>query len=51
MDIEQTQHAGFVCTYLATKAHDVGEHDRGQPSILYGRCIAGLIVHTYGLFC
>ena len=32
MDIEQAQHAGFIRAHLAAEAHDVGEHDGGQPA-------------------
>ena len=34
MQLQQPQHAGFVRAHLATKADDVGEHDRGQPASL-----------------
>ena len=37
MHLQQPQHASFVCTHLAAKAHDVGEHNRGQTAGL-GRC-------------
>jgi len=30
MDGEHPQHAGFISTHLAAKAHYVGEHDGGQ---------------------
>ena len=32
MNIQQPQHPPFVRAHLATKAHDVGEHDRGQTA-------------------
>ena len=50
MDIEQAQHAGLRRAHLATKADDVGEHDRRQPPSLHLRCAAG-IIHRPGLFC
>src|SRR5262245_3657323 len=34
MDVQQPQHTSFIGAHLAAKAHDVGEHDRGQPSML-----------------
>ena len=34
MDIKELQHTGFIGAYLATKADDVGKHDRSQsPSL------------------
>jgi hypothetical protein len=32
MPVKQTQHASFISAHLATKAHHVGEHDRGQSA-------------------
>jgi len=34
MDLQQPQRAGFIAAHVTAKADDVGEHDRGQPSIL-----------------
>jgi hypothetical protein len=30
MNLQQPQRASFIVAHLATKAHDVGEHDSGQ---------------------
>jgi hypothetical protein len=34
VNIQQAQHTGFVAAHLAAEAHDVGEHNRGQPPML-----------------
>src|SRR5262245_22153339 len=37
MDLQQSQHAGFIGPHLAAKADDVGEHNRRQATVL-SRC-------------
>src|SRR4051794_5797727 len=32
MSVQQPEGAGFVAAHLTAKAHDVGEHDRGQAA-------------------
>src|SRR5262245_1818380 len=45
MHLEQPQHAGLVAAHLAAEAHDVGEHDRGQPSRLCGLRTGAVLWH------
>jgi hypothetical protein len=45
MDGEAAQSASFIGPHLVAEAHDVGEHDRGQPARLNRPCAAGVLWH------
>ena len=51
MRVQPPQHAGLIASHLATKAHDIREHDRRQPPILGLYRAAGVFLHGYELFC
>ena len=51
MEAQQVEGVGFIRAHLATKADDVGEHDRGQPPSLSLYRAAGVCLHRPELFC